>query len=114
MVTVSRPQQSARPWVLRGLLVLVFLAGLGLWQGAHCPEPAAAGAGTHSSTSTSTSTAESDECGIARVTAVSTVAGARLPLPSVARGSSAAPPPQSVRTRLVPAVALATIGVCRT
>jgi hypothetical protein len=33
---VSRPQPcTARPW-LRGLLVLLTLTGLGIWQGGHC------------------------------------------------------------------------------
>lgn len=34
---MSRPQPcTARPWLLRGLLVLLTLAGLGIWQGGHC------------------------------------------------------------------------------
>ncbi|MFI7545162.1 hypothetical protein [Actinoplanes sp. NPDC049599] len=34
---MSRPQPcTAPPWLLRGLLVLFTLAGLGIWQGGHC------------------------------------------------------------------------------
>jgi len=40
---VSRPQpRVARPWLLRGLLVLLALAGLGIWQGGHCIDDASA------------------------------------------------------------------------
>ena len=34
---MSRPQPcTAPPWLLRGLLALLTLAGLGIWQGGHC------------------------------------------------------------------------------
>lgn len=110
--------------MLRWLLVLAILAGMGLWQGAHCPETiAAASSAGHDHQAApaapatdpgSTLAVESDDCHLVPATAVSTIVGARLPLPSAVRIPSVASPPQPVRTRLVPAVALATIGVCRT
>ena len=110
--------------MLRWLLILAILAGTGLWQGAHCPETTAAASSaghdhpaapaTPATDPGPTLAVESDECHLVQATAVSTIVGARLPLPSGVRIPSVTSSPQPVRTRLVPAVALATIGVCRT
>ena len=36
---MTRPQpNAARPWLLRWLLVVLTLAGLGIWQGGHCAD----------------------------------------------------------------------------
>lgn len=60
---MSRPQPcTARPWLLRGLLILLTLAGLGIWQGGHCIDdtpahPATSGAALSGAPSTTTATA---------------------------------------------------------
>ena len=57
---------------------------------------------------------EAGECEVVRAATVRTGVGARVPLPSAGRILAVTSPPPPARTRLVPAVALATIGVCRT
>ena len=110
---------TLRPLALRWLLVLATLAGMGLWQGAHCPHgmvaaPASSASAAGVDEPGSVLAAEIDECEAVRAAAVSIGAGARMPLPSAGRTLAVTSPPQPVRTRPVPAVTLATIGVCRT
>jgi hypothetical protein len=110
--------------VLRWLLVLATLVGMGLWQGAHCPGEMIAVAHAHEATTEhpaqqaadtgSGPVAGLDGCDVVRATAVRTVVEARAPLPSGAGVLTVAAAPRPVRNRLVPAVTLATIGVCRT
>jgi hypothetical protein len=138
---------TTRCRVLRWLLVMTALAGLGLWQGAHCRDAVTAGPGTTAlvtagpvTTVADTATAghrhhppnagtarpgathrgdgpvaELDACDVAPVTAIGAVGGPRLSLPNGVRTTSSTERAKTTtRTRLVPAVALATIGVCRT
>lgn len=136
---MTRPQPSAapplapRPLALSWLLVLAILAGMGLSPGAHCldgmvvaPVSSAWAAGVGAPAPASSASAagvgapapvlavEAGECEVVRAATVRTGVGARVPLPSAGRTLAVTSPPQPVRTRLVPAVALATIGVCRT
>lgn len=102
--TVIRQPTAAR--VLRWLLVLAALAGLGLGPGAAAPDPmAAAPVGQ-----------QLDECHVVRVTSAGTVVSVRLPSAAGVRTQAVAAEPEPARelSRVVPATTLTTIGVCRT
>lgn len=99
-------RQPTAARVLRWLLILATLAGLGLWQGAPGPDPmAAAPVGQ-----------QFDECPVVRVASAGTAVSVRVPptagdvTPPVAAG----PEPVPQLSRAVPATTLTTIGVCRT
>jgi hypothetical protein len=139
---VSRPQsQAAGPWLLRGLLVLLAVAGLGLWPGGHCADdvsarhtapvavmsaadPAALATtatsaprrddGDHWGPSGEPSTT-ADECHIVPPTTVTTTVNtAGLLLPAEERSVAVTPRPRSLTPCFSPGVALVHLGVSRT
>ena len=135
---VSRPQpRTARPWLLRGLLVLLTLAGLGLWQGGHCiDDPAAhpttgvAGLSDAAATTVAAptmsahhrdvhaaglSSTTADTCSIAPTIVTRTTMTATSVLPASERAapvvaSSRPAPPRC----FAPSVALTRLGISRT
>jgi hypothetical protein len=84
---VSRPQPYApRPWLLRGLLVLLTLTGLDIWQGEHCID----GTSAHHATSTAAVSA-----GSATTTATAGLEISAAPAMSAHHGDVAASGPSN-------------------
>jgi len=132
---VSRPQPcTATPWLLRGLLVLLTLTGLGVWQGGHCIDDtsahramSAAAISAASATTTATSahhgdveaaglpSTTADTCSIGPTVVTRTTTTATPAFPT---GEGTAPVVASSRPvtpcRFSPGVALTRLGISRT
>jgi hypothetical protein len=138
---VSRPQpQASRLWLVRGLLALLTLAGLGVWHGGHCadaPVPGAASGAVMPADAVSAAAAPvvsvhrqshirearlwdgpapaADSCHIAPVTTVITTTVEAGPVPpAVERTPAAVSRPRGLTPCFSPGVALTRIGVSRT
>jgi hypothetical protein len=139
---VSRPQsRTARPWLLRGLLVLLAVAGLGIWPGGHCADDVSAHHTAHAAAISAADTAAlattamsaprrddgnrrgpsgepsttADECHITPPTTVTTTVNTAAPLlPADERSAAVAPRPHSLTPCFSPGVALIHLGVSRT
>jgi hypothetical protein len=139
---VSRPQsQAARPWLLRWLLVVLTVTGLGVWPGGRCADgvsahhPAQVAAVSAADAAALATTASSapgrhgvdhwgpsgkpgttaDECHIAPPTTVTTTVTTAAPLPPAeARSVAVTPRPRPPMPCFSPGVALIHLGVSRT
>jgi hypothetical protein len=135
---VSRPQPcTAIPWLLRGLLVLLTLAGLGIWQNGHCIDDtsahpttgvaalSAAAATITAAPATSAhhrdmhaaglSSTTADTCAIAPTIVTRTTMTAALVLPAAERAAPVVASSRPATPRcFAPSVALTRLGVSRT
>jgi hypothetical protein len=136
---VSRPQsRTARPWLLRRLLVLFAVAGLGAWPGGHCADDVSAHHTAHvavisaadpAAVATAAASAPGrddgdhrgpsgttvDECHLAPpATGTTTVHPAGPLLPAEERSVAVTPRPRLLTPCLSPGVALIHLGVSRT
>ncbi|MEV4705427.1 hypothetical protein [Actinoplanes sp. NPDC049316] len=137
-----QPASTAQPWLLRWLLVVATLAGLGIWQGGHCaddmsPEPAgrrtvaatavigdtaapqiAAAADRHDERQSPSRHDQpgttADPCQDLTAAVACAAFTAALPQPDGIRTAIAAPRGPAVKQRPISAVILAHIGVSRT
>ncbi|RSM62036.1 hypothetical protein DMB66_23025 [Actinoplanes sp. ATCC 53533] len=132
---MSRPQPcTAAPWLLRALLVLLTLTGLGIWQGGHCigdtsaPQTTKVAALSVASATTTAMSAQhhdphasgmssttADECSSAPTIVTRTTMTATSVLPAVERTAPVASSSRPSTPRcFAPSVVLTRLGVSRT